>query len=204
MHRRGLLAGAVAALVPGSLRGQTRRRIGVLMGDRAQGTMASAYAKALINGLAALGWHEGANLTLDWRWTGGDAALFERFAGELVALNPDALLAEGSPSVLALRRATARVPIVFTIVTAPLVQGFVKSLARPGGNVTGFTDYDPSMAGKWMAFLGDVRPPVANAAVAFNPATAPFADDMFAAVEQAAPSHSMRAHKTPWTNEDEI
>src|SRR5215469_16135625 len=190
MRRRGLLAGAAAAaLAPGPLLGVTPRRIGVLMGNRAQGAMSSAYAAALTNGLAALGWHDGGNLNLDWRWTGGDPALFERYAEELLALEPDALLAEGSPSVLSLRRRTTHVPIVFTIVTDPIAQGFVKSLAEPGGNITGFTDYDRSMAGKWMAYLSDVRPPVTHAGVAYNPATAPFADGMFAAVEQAAPTY---------------
>ena len=204
MRRRCFLAGTAVALAPGSLAGQTRRRIGILMGNRAQGAMSSAYAAGLTSGLAALGWREGSNLILDWRWAGGDPALFEQYADELVALHPDALLAEGSPSVLALRRATRSVPIVFTIVTDPLAQGFVESLAQPGGNVTGFTDYDPSMAGKWMAFLSDVRPSVTHAGVAFNPATAPFANDMFVAVDQAAPAYSVVARKTPWTNDREI
>jgi putative ABC transport system substrate-binding protein len=174
------------------------------MGTHADDAMASSYASALVKSLSALGWREGMNCTLDFRWASNNPVLFERHAAELLAFRPDVLVAQGSPAVLALRRYTTQIPIVFTIVTDPLGQGFVKSLAQPGGNVTGFTDYDPSMAGKWMELLSEVRPRVRRAAVAFNPPTAPFADMMFRAVEEAAPAFSVTARKAPWTNEREI
>ena len=125
------------------------RRLGVLMGLRASDPGA-ARAAALVQGLGALNWHEGGNLRIDWRWAGGDPALFERYAAELVALGPEVLVAHGSPSVAALRRQTSTIPIVFVNVTDPVGQGFVASLARPGGNITGFSNYDPPMAGKWL------------------------------------------------------
>jgi putative ABC transport system substrate-binding protein len=104
-------------------------------------------AAALAQGLDALNWRDGGNLSIDWRWAGGDPALFQRYAAEMVALGPEALVAEASPSVEALRQQTSTIPIVLLIVTDPVGQGFVQSPARPGGNITGFSNYDPPMAG---------------------------------------------------------
>jgi putative tryptophan/tyrosine transport system substrate-binding protein len=130
------------------------RRLGALIVD-ANGPLGQSRAAALVQGLGALNWHEGSNLRIDWRWAGGDPALFARYAAELVALGPEVLVAHGSPSVAALRRETSTIPIVFTGVVDPVGQGFVASLARPGGTITGFSAYDPPMAGKW---LGMVKP----------------------------------------------
>jgi putative ABC transport system substrate-binding protein len=190
MKRRTALAAAAAAfLAPGIARAQAgARRVGVLMGFRENDTGATDYVGALMQGLNGLGWKPGANLQVDWRWAAGDPALFERYAAELVALQPDALVAQGTPSVNALRPKAGAVPIVFTIVTDPVGQGLVASLAKPGGTITGFTDFDPSMAGKWMELLTQIRPPVTRAAVLFNPDTAPFAGTMVRAIEAAAPS----------------
>jgi putative tryptophan/tyrosine transport system substrate-binding protein len=173
------------------------RRIGVLMGFRENDTGATDYVGALMQGLNGLGWKPGANLQVDWRWAAGDPALFERYAAELVALQPDALVAQGTPSVNALRPKAGAVPIVFTIVTDPVGQGLVASLAKPGGTITGFTDFDPSMAGKWMELLTQIRPPVSRAAVFFNPDTAPFAGTMVRAIEAAAPSFGITVRQTP-------
>jgi putative ABC transport system substrate-binding protein len=106
----------------------------------------------------------------------------------LVALAPDVLLAVRTPSVEALRRQTSVIPIVFTVVTDPVGQGFVASLARPGGTITGLTDFDPPMAGKWLWMLAQITPPVAHVAILYNPATAPFAGLMLRAITEAAPS----------------
>src|SRR6516225_2215666 len=130
-------------------------------------------AAALAQGLAALNWRDGGNLSIDWRWAGGDPALFQRYAAEMVQLGPEALVAEASPSVEALRRQTGTIPIVFLIVTDPVGQGFVQSLARPGGNITGFSNYDPPMAGKWLGMLTQITPPVARVAVLYNPGHRP-------------------------------
>jgi putative tryptophan/tyrosine transport system substrate-binding protein len=181
------------------------RRLGVLMGGPiANDPVGQAWAAALVQGLGALGWHEGGNLRTDWRWVGSDPALFERYAAELVALGPDLVLAEGSPSVAALRRQTSTIPIVFTIVVDPVGQGFVASLARPGGTLTGFSMYDPPMAGKWLGMLTQITPPVARVAVLFNPATAPYAGLMLRALEAAAPSFAVAVRAAPCHDDAEI
>jgi len=96
-----------------------------------------------VQGLGALNWRDGKNLRINWRWAGGAPALYERYAAELIELDPEVLVAWGSPSVAALRRQSSTAPIVIVNVTDPVGQGFAESLARPGGNITGFTDYDP-------------------------------------------------------------
>jgi putative ABC transport system substrate-binding protein len=209
MKRRAVLAGMAAMLAPLALAAQTPlrdgpRRLGVLMGNRADDPVAQAYAASLMQGLRALGWHEGANLRVDWRWTGGDPALFDRFAAELVALGPDVLLAQSSPSVVALRQKTSTLPIVFTMVTDPVGQGFVESLARPGGNITSFSDFNALMAGKWLEMLTQVTPPVTRVAVLYNHATAPYAGLMMRAIEDAAPSFAISAKATPCRDDAEI
>jgi putative tryptophan/tyrosine transport system substrate-binding protein len=197
MRRREFMAalGGVAAGWPLAARAQPQdrmRRLGVLMGNRQSDPVGQAFAAALGQGLGTLGWHEGRNLRIDWRWgAGDDPALFERYAKELVALAPDALFAQASPSVAALRRETGTIPIVFTMVTDPIGQGFVASLAQPGGNVTGFSDFDVSMAGKWLGMLTQVAPPVALVSILYNPATTPYAGLMLRAIEQAAPSFAV-------------
>src|SRR3954471_5022241 len=180
MRRRPVLAGIAAALMsapvlaPSWAQGAAKR-IGVLMGYSEDDSGASDYITALTQGLNARGWKLGANLDIVWRWAEGRPALFERHAAELVALKPAALVAQGTPSVKALRPKAGAIPIVFTIVTDPVGQGMVGSLAHPGGTVTGFTDFDPAIAGKWMELLSQVTPKVSRVAVLFNPETAPFA-----------------------------
>ena len=209
MKRRAVLAGMAAMFAPGSLMAQTPsrdgpRRLGVLMGNLANDPVAQTYTASLMQGLRALGWHEGRNLRVDWRWSGGDPALFDRYAAELVALGPDVLLAQSSPSVVALRRQTNTIPIVFTMVSDPVGQGFVASLAHPGGNVTGFSDFNSLMAGKWLEMLTQVAPPVARVAVLYNPTTAPYAGLMMRAIENAAPSFAITAQAAPCHDDAEI
>jgi ABC-type uncharacterized transport system substrate-binding protein len=171
------------------------RRIGVLIG--VSGADGQARATALVQGLSALNWHEGGNLRIDWRWAGGNTALYERYAAELVSLHPDVLLAQGSLPITLLRRHTTTIPIVFTIVADPLGQGFVESLARPGGNVTGFSSFDPQMTGKWLEMLTQVSPPVTHAAVLFDPKTALYAGLMLREIEQAAHSLAVAVRAAP-------
>src|SRR5258707_7204760 len=209
MKRRAILAGIAALLVPRSLTAQTTsrdgpRRLGVLMGNLADDPVGQTYTASLKQGLRALNWHEGGNLRIDWRWAGGDPALFDRYATELVALGSDVLLAQASPSVVALRRKTSTIPIVFTMVTDPIGQGFVESLARPGGNITGFSDFNSLMAGKWLEMLTQVAPPVARVAVLYNPATAPYAGLMMRDIEDAAPSFAITVQSAPCHDAAEI
>jgi putative tryptophan/tyrosine transport system substrate-binding protein len=206
MRRRPVLAGlaAILASAPAYAQGQGPRRIGVLMGYSEDDPGASDYITALTQGLNARGWKLGGNIEIVWRWAKGMPALFERNAVELVALKPDALLAQGTPSVKALKGIAGSIPIVFTIVTDPVGQGMVESLAHPGGTVTGFTDFDPAMAGKWMELLSQVTPKVSRVAALFNPETAPFAAQMIKAIEQAAPSFGITATAAPCRDEAAI
>jgi ABC transporter substrate binding protein len=207
--RRKFLAGITAALAPGPLAAQTQpqsrmRRLGVLMGSLASDGEGQKRAAALVQGLGALNWREGGNLQIDWRWAGGDPALFKRYATEMVALSPEVLLAEASPSVEALRRQTSTIPIVFLIVTDPVGQGFVESLARPGGNITGFSNYDPPMSGKWLGMLREITPPVARVAVLYNPATAPYAGLYLRTIEDIAPALAVTVQTAPVKDDAEI
>ncbi len=209
MKRRAVLAGITALLASRSLIAQTPsrdgpRRLGVLMGNLADDPVGQTHAASLMQGLRALDWHEDGNLRIDWRWAGGEPELFERYATELVELGSDVLLAQTSPSVVALRRKTSTIPIVFTMVTDPIGQGFVENLARPGGNITGFSDFNSLMAGKWLEMLTQVAPPVARVAVLYNPATAPYAGLMMRAVEDAAPSFAITAQSAPCYDAAEI
>src|SRR5665213_839874 len=189
--RRTVIAGIAATLAPRAQAQQRdrMRRLGVVMAILASDPEGQARAAALVQGLGALGWKDGGNLRIDWRWAGSDLALIERYATELVALGPEVLLAgTSSVAVLALRRQTSTIPIVFANLIDPVGQGFVASLARPGGTITGFSGYDPPMASKWLGMLTQITPPVARVAVLFNPATAPYAGLLLRAIEDAAPS----------------
>jgi putative tryptophan/tyrosine transport system substrate-binding protein len=209
MRRRTLIAGVVAALVPRPLAAQAQpaggmRRLGVLLSLRANDPEGQAYAAALAQGLGALGWKDGGNLRIDWRWAGGDPTLIERYAAELVALGPDAIVVFSSACLEALRRRTSTLPLVFTVVSDPVGQGFVASLAHPGGNITGFSAYDPPMASKWLEMLTQITPPVANVAVLYNPATAPYAGLMLHDIEAAAPSLGVSVRAAPYRDDAEL
>ena len=180
------------------------RRLGVLMASLASDGEGQKRAAALAQGLDALNGRDGGNLSIDWRWAGGDPALFQRYAAEMVALGPEVLLAEASPSVEALRQQTSTIPIVFLIVTDPVGQGFVESLARPGGNITGFSNYDPPMAGKWLGILREITPPVARVAVLYNPATAPYAGLYLRNIEDIAPAFAVAVQTAPVKDDAEI
>src|SRR5215470_1948022 len=181
------------------------RRIGVLMGFVEHDREGQADAAAFVDGLGALNWKEGSNLRIDWRWGDSDRTLMERYAAELVALSPDLLLA-GSSSLATdvLRRRTGTIPIVFANVTDPVGQGFVASLGHPGGNVTGFSNYDPVMVSKWLGMLTQLTPPVANVAALYNPATTPYAPLLLHAIEEAAPSLAITVREATVKDDAEI
>mgnify|MGYP000942302334 CR=1 FL=1 len=208
MRRRVVIAGTAATLLPGPLGAQSRhagvRRLGVLMATRADDPLWKGFADLFVRNLGDLGWRVGDNLTIEWRWAGGDAALIERDANELAVLAPDAIFCQTSPAVRALLRATRTIPIVFVRVTDPVGQGIVKSLAHPGGNATGFADYDPPLAAKWLSMLNDLSPAVTDATVIYNPATAPYAGLMLRAIGVAAPSFSIKVHTVTIDHESEI
>jgi putative ABC transport system substrate-binding protein len=180
MKRRefaGIVAGAaVWPLVARAQQGAGMRHLGVLAGYAANDSLGQSLAAILPQSLAALGWIEGQNIQIDWRWASADPKLYQSYAAELVALRPDVLVVQSSPAVAALRRLPNAIPTVFIMITDPLGQGFVNNLAHPGGNMTGFSDYDPPIASKWVELLKQIKPSLASVALLYNPASTPFAD----------------------------
>jgi putative tryptophan/tyrosine transport system substrate-binding protein len=166
-----LLGGAAVAwpLAPRAQQGERARRIGVLMNLAADDEEGQARIAAFLQGLQQLGWTDGGNVRIDYRWAAGDTGRFQIYAEELLALAPDVILASASPSVQALQRATRTVPIVFAQVSDPVASGFVQSLARPGGNTTGFMQFEFGLSGKWLELLKQVAPDVTRAAVLRDP-----------------------------------
>jgi ABC transporter substrate binding protein len=159
--RRELLAalGSAAAAWPlaaGAQQRERMRRIGVLMNLGSEGAEGQARNAAFLQGLQELGWTVGSNVRIEYRWGAGDAELFRRHASELVALAPDVILAGGGAVVPSLLQATRTVPIVFTGTPDPVGAGFVESLARPGGNATGFTIFEYGTSGKWLELLKEI------------------------------------------------
>jgi putative tryptophan/tyrosine transport system substrate-binding protein len=150
--------------------GERMRRIGVRMNLASDDAEGQARLAAFHQGLQQLGWTVGRNVQIDYRWGAGDADRIRKFAAELIALAPDVILSTGSPSVAALQQATRTVPIVFATVVDPLSSGFVDTLARPGGNITGFTLFEYSISGKWLQLLKEIAPRMTGAAVIRDPA----------------------------------
>jgi putative tryptophan/tyrosine transport system substrate-binding protein len=162
------------------------RRIGVLM-SVANGPEGQARLAAFLNGLRRAGWIEGRNVRIDQRWGAGDPERARKYAVELVALGPDVILASGDHSVVASQQATRTVPIVFTVVSDPVGTGYVASLARPGGNMTGFTLFEYSTSAKYLEVLKEIAPGVKRAAVVREAGTAT-GTGQFAAIQAAAPA----------------
>jgi ABC-type uncharacterized transport system substrate-binding protein len=187
------LLGGAAVAWPLAARAQQRermRRIGVFMSLAADDKQAQARLAAFLQGLQELGWTDGRNVRIDIRWGAGDADRNRRHAAELVALAPDVILASGGSVVGTLLQATSTVPIVFTQTPDPVGAGFVESLARPGGNATGFSIFDYSLGGKWLELLKEVAPRVTRVAVIRDPAT-PQGIGQFSALQSLAPSLSL-------------
>lgn len=196
MRRRDFitLVGGTALALPHGARAQTARRIGVLMGFAENDKEGQAFAAAFRGGLQQLGWTEGRNIRIDTRWAipGGDAQARQRFAQELVALQPDVILSGTTPTTVVLLQQTTTTPIVFATVADPITSGFVASFPRPGRNVTGFITMEPTMAGKWLELLKEITPRVARVAFLFNPATAPYFDYYLTPFKAAAASRPSR------------
>jgi putative tryptophan/tyrosine transport system substrate-binding protein len=161
-----LLGGAAAwPLAARAQQPERMRRIGVLTSLASDDAEGQAHLAAFHQGLQQLGWTVGRNVQIDYRWGAGNADRIRKFAAELVALAPDVILSAGSPSVAALQQSTRTVPIVFVTVVDPVSSGFVDSLARPGGNITGFALYEYSIGGKWLELLKEIAPGMTRAAV---------------------------------------
>ncbi len=162
------------------------RRIGVLIPVAADSPSAQAYLAAFLQQLAQLGWTDGGNLRIDLRWGGGSVDEFRRYAKELVALAPDVILT-GATSLTSLRQATRTIPIVFVLVIDPVGVAHVDTLSRPGGNVTGFMQFEYSLSGKWLELLKEITPGVKRVAVLRDEA-APAGIGQFAVIQAVAPS----------------
>jgi len=184
-----LLGGATIAwpLAARAQQPERMRRVGVLMNLGSDDAEAQARNAAFLQGLQELGWTVGRNVRIEYRWGAGDAELFRRHASELVALAPDVILAGGGAVVPSLLQATRTVPIVFTGTPDPVGAGFVESLARPGGNATGFTIYEYGISGKWLELLKEIAPHVTRAAVIRDPAIAAGLGS-WGAIQSVAPS----------------
>jgi putative ABC transport system substrate-binding protein len=188
MQRRefiGALAGMVAAALAlrpraGSAQEAGKvRHIGLLMGWSESDPVLGGNITQLVQELARLGWIDGRNVRIEKHWTNADLNRASAFAKELVALNSDVILSATTPATAALKRESSTIPIVFTIVSDPVGAGFVASLPRPGGNITGFIHSDAALGGKWLGLLKEIAPGIKRAGIMFNPDTAPGGGNFF-------------------------
>jgi putative ABC transport system substrate-binding protein len=191
-----MLGGTAARPIAGHAQ-QPERRVGVLLPWPEHDPVAQASRTAFVHALAHFGWAEGNNIRIDYRFAAGDLNLFKTYAAELVGLSPNAILASSTPAAVALQQQTRAIATVFVRVMDPVGLGLVRSLARPGGNITGFSAFDASMMGKWLQLLKAVAPSVTRVAVIFNPDTVPFAPFLNGAIEAAAPSFGMTVTLAP-------
>ena len=208
MRRRQFitLLGGAAAAWPLAVHAQssTMRRLGVLMSLGDNDPNSATELGELRAGLEELGWVEDRNIHIDVRSPGGDLERIQSTATELVALKPDVLLARSTPTTAALKREAGVVPIVFVNLAEPVEQGFVQSLARPGGNITGFTNIESMVGGKWLQLIKEVDPRITRVAVVYNPRTAPFAGSFLRSFEAAAPGLQVEVMATPVGSDADI
>ena len=207
MRRRefiALLGGAAAVwpLAARALQGERMRRIGALMAQAEDDPDRGIRVAAFAQGLQQLGWTIGGNVRIDYRWSTGDVER-SRYAAELVALKPDVLFATSGATVGALQQATRTVPIVFVTVIDPVGGGWVASLARPGGNATGFGASEFSLSGKWLELLKEIAPRVTRVAVIRDPSV-PAGSGGFAAIQTVAPSFGIELTPVGVRDADEI
>jgi putative ABC transport system substrate-binding protein len=202
-----VLLGGAAAAWPRAARAQQAgrmRRIGVLMGV-ADDPAGQALLAAFLQRLKQLGWHEGSNIRIDYRWGAGDADRGPGLAAELVELKPDVIFCQATP-ISALQKATHTIPIVFVQVSDPVGRGVVASLARPGSNATGFTNFESSMGGKWLGLLKEIAPGAASVGLLFNPMSSPHiaAGYYLQSSEEASRQLGMEALRLPVHDVEEI
>jgi len=202
------LLGGAAAVCPLAARAQQPaqvRRIGVLMPLAENDPVGQARIAALREGLEKLGWIEGRNIRIDTRWTTtSDVESMQRYAKELVALQPDLIVTQSTPITATLLQETRTIPIVFALVADPIGSGFVASFAKPGGNVTGFVTIEPTMAGKWLELLKEIAPRADRVAFLFNPATATYFEYWLNPFKAAAVSFAVEAIAAPVRDRSEL
>ncbi len=199
MRRRDFLRFGSAAVAAGwSLdRGRaqqyaTVRTLGVIWPFTADDPINPTRFNYFENALTALGWQKGVNLRIDYRFAGSDTDLDAQYAAEFVPMAPDVIYAANAPALAAVKARTSVIPVVFTAVVDPIGQGFVTNLARPGGNITGITNFEPPMMGKWLGLLKEIAPAVQRVGLLYNPATAPYAGLLIRAAEAVAQEMALR------------
>jgi putative tryptophan/tyrosine transport system substrate-binding protein len=210
MNRRGFIAAlSGAATWPIAVRAQQvdrMRLIGVLMAYAENDPEGQAWVAAFREQLQKLGWVEGRNIQIAARWATPNVEAMQRFAKELVALHPDLILSQGTPTTAALLQHTRTIPIIFANIADPVGSGFVESFSRPGGNATGFVahSFEPTMAGKWLELLKEIAPRVSRVAFLFNPATATYFEYYTKPFKAAAPSFGVEAIAAPVHDRSEL
>jgi putative tryptophan/tyrosine transport system substrate-binding protein len=208
MNRRKFIAALSAAAWPLAARAQQSggvRRIGVLMAFGESDPEAKAHLSGFTQGLSELGWTENRNLRMDVRWAAGNIDSIRMFAKELVDLQPDVILSEGTPATAAFQRETRTIPIVFAAVSDPVGSGFVAGLPRPGGNLTGFNFLEAGMGGKWVELLTEIAPGLKRIAIMFDPDTASGGGSYYLpSVEAAAQSNKVAPIAAPVRSDAEI
>jgi putative ABC transport system substrate-binding protein len=209
MRRRafiGALGGAAVAW-PLAARAQgtgSMRNVGVLLSGIESDPDSQVRIAAFRQGFAELGWKDGGNVHIEYRWSAGKSELIRQYAEELVSLAPDVILANSTPVIAAFKSITTSVPIVFALAIDPVGLGQVKSLARPGGNFTGFTFIDPALIGKWAELIREAAPGVIRAALLFNPKTTPFYPGWLREIETARQAGGVELIAMPVTTTAEM
>jgi putative ABC transport system substrate-binding protein len=209
MNRREIITliggAAVAASVPARAQQDRVRRIGILMGYAEVEPDTQARVAAFTQAFEQLGWKDGRNVAITYRFGAGDIDRVRDHARELVGLNPDLMVCETTPTLKAVADQTTTIPIVFISVTDPVSNGFVADLARPGGNITGFTNFEATMGGKWIELLKKIAPGSTRVGVIFNPETAPGGGSFFLkSVAASAPALQAEVLPFPVRSDDEI
>ena len=210
MRRREFIAllgncAAVSMAWPLHAHSQKRTaRVGALMDVAETNPAAKGWVEAFETQLGVAGWHKGRNLEITYRWGASNPERLARYAEELVQSAPDVLMVHGTPALIPLRKITTTIPIVFTAVSDPVGQGFVRSLSHPGGNLTGFSNFDADIGTKWLQLLKDIVPSVKEVNVMFNPRTAPYNALFMNSIEAAAASFGVFPAHASVQNEDDI
>jgi putative ABC transport system substrate-binding protein len=201
-----LLGGAAAAwpLAARAQQPERMRQIGVLMSYVESDSEAQQQTKVFSQSLQEFGWIDGLNIRLEYRWSDPTSDQLKIHAAELVRLNPEVLLAGATPAVIALKNKTRSIPIIFANVADPVGQGFVASLARPGGNITGFGAFEFSIAGKWVQTIKEIAPSATQIGVIFNPETAPFYGSFLPFIDAAARLVGIKPNVTAIHDSDHI
>ncbi len=207
VRRRQILFSCAALLVFPLIHAQPLehvRRIGVLMGFAEDDLASRLLLASFKERLAVLGWIDGRNLRIDVRWSAGDVDRASALAKELVALQPEVIFCNTTPVTTALHRETRTIPIVFVLASDPVGRGFVKTLAHPGGNITGFQHLESSLLEKWLQLLKEIAPQVTRVAVMFNPQTAPYTEEFLQPLKAAAPKFGVKMFMANVRSESDI